>query len=236
MVSVLGSVSWGEPALRLLSLCEELDPDLPAAMHIRHSERSEITSREEREATLTENGFKAARGFGELLPGDQSYRLYHSPRTRTKETAEYIHRGLMGKNAQSRVCGVAPFRLKVHPEKMWDYMTRDWLNDERGITTFLASWVGGRYPPSEMEPSIQFAMRAAEATVANLNQIEHGMDIYVSHDVWLGLFMFHWFGAMFPGNRAQYLEGFILQLTEERMRFYTQEGMKEAYYPHWWDF
>jgi broad specificity phosphatase PhoE len=236
MGSVLGSASWGEPALRLLSLCEELDPGLPAAMHIRHSERSEITSREQRVATLTENGFKASREFGELLPGDRSYRLYHSPATRSEKTAEYIHRGLASKNVPSQLCGVVPFRMKVDNEKLWDYIMRDWVEEGKEMITFLASWVGGRYPPSEMESSQDFAMRAAETTVANLSQIEHGMDVYVSHDVWLGLFMFHWFGAMFPGNRAQYLEGFILQLTEDRMRFYTQEGLREAYYPHWWDF
>jgi len=131
-----------------------------------------------------------------------------------------------------------PFRPKSNDEKIWDYITRDWVSKEidDGGLTFFASWVGGRYPPSEMEPSLQFAMRAAEATVGNLRTAEGGIDIYVSHDVWVALLLFHWFGAMFPGNRAQYMEGFILQLTEEKMRFFTQDGMKEAYYPHWWGF
>jgi len=91
MSSILESVEWGKPALSLLSQSRELDPNLPAVMHIRHSERPEIASREERGANLTESGKKAAHEFGSLLPRNRSYRLYHSVMTgRSKQQMRFI--------------------------------------------------------------------------------------------------------------------------------------------------
>ncbi len=49
--SVLESVEWGKPALSLLSQCKQLDTNLPAVMHIRHTERPKPTQ-ETRELVL----------------------------------------------------------------------------------------------------------------------------------------------------------------------------------------
>jgi hypothetical protein len=43
MGSVIESVGWGKPALKLLSRCEKLDQNAPAVMHIRHTERPDAT-------------------------------------------------------------------------------------------------------------------------------------------------------------------------------------------------
>jgi len=236
MSSILESVEWGKPALALLKHCKDLDPKRPALMHIRHSERPPIHSREEGGATLTETGIKAAHEFGARLPGDRSYRLYHSSSARTIETVEHINRGLVGKNARSRLYGVMPFRPQNQQEQFWDYITRDWIEGGGGLA-FFVNWVGGRYPSSEMEPTLQFAMRAAAKTMDNLRQADAGMDIYVSHYMWVALMLFHWFGGILPLDyRVMFMDGFILQLAEERMRVYTKYGKKEAYYPHWWNF
>ncbi len=178
---------------------------------------------------------EAAHEFGARLPGDRSYRLYYSSSTRAIETAEHINRGLVGKNTRSRLCGVMPFRPQNQQERFWDYVTRDWIEGGGGLA-FFVNWVGGRYPPSEMEPTLQFAMRAAAETVDNLKQADAGMDIYVSHDMWVALMLFHWFGIMLLRDGVMFMDGFILQLAEERMHVYTKYGKKEAYYPHWWNF
>ena len=34
----------------------------------------------------------------------------------------------------------------------------------------------------------------------------------------------------------EFLEGFIVQLGEERMRVYTKDRKVDVYYPYWWNF
>ena len=124
MSSVLKSVVWGEPALSLLSQCRILDHGFPAVMHIRHSERSQISSREERGANLTESGRRVAYEFGSSLSINRSYRLFHSTSDRAKETAEEIHRGLRSIDAEACMGGVF-LRSHSDQEKLWDYLIRD---------------------------------------------------------------------------------------------------------------
>jgi hypothetical protein len=71
----------------------------------------------------------------------------------------------------------------------------------------------------------------------NLTSAEtNTFDIYVSHDTTCGAFLLHWFGIMLDERWIEFLDGFIMQLTEERLHVYTKDGKKEAYYPYWWNF
>ena len=236
MSSVLESVEWGKPALTLLSQSRELDPNLPAVMHIRHSERTEIRSREERGANLTESGKRAAYEFGSLLPRNRSYRLYHSVSDRAIETAEEVHRGLRSIDAEACVGGVF---LHSHndQEKFWYYLVRDGKLDKMTARPFFINWASGHFPPWELEPCGMFAQRAASAMMKNLEELDSsGFDIYVSHDFWVASCLFYWFGIMPSLEWIKYLDGFILQLTDDRMNVYFKDGKKEAYYPYWWSF
>jgi hypothetical protein len=81
-----------------------------------------------------------------------------------------------------------------------------------------------------------FAQRAAMVMIKNLDGLgSQDFGIYVSHDIWVASFLFNWVG-MLPHENCMFLDGFILQLAEERMHVYTKEGKKEAYYPYWWNF
>jgi broad specificity phosphatase PhoE len=237
MNSILESVEWGEPALSLLSQSRELDPKLPAVMQIRHSERSHISSREERGANLTESGRRAACEFGSSLPITRSYRLFHSTSDRAKETAEEIHRGLRSIDAEACIGGVF-IRSHSDQEKLWDYLTRDIISQgERTARPFFINWASGHFPPWELEPCRMFAQRAASAMMKNLdNHDTSGFDIYVSHDIWVASCLFYWFGIMPSVDWIGYLDGFILQQTDDCMNVYFKDGKKEAYYPYWWGF
>jgi len=238
MARVLKSVSWGKPALSLLSQCKELDTSLPAAMHIRHSERPQIQSRVERGAILTITGKEAAFEFGVNLPKDRKYRLFHTQSERARETAEKIHEGLQTQGAKTHLDGVMSFSSHHNQEKFWDYLTRDVL--DQGAKTaepFFINWVSDHYPPWEVESGRTFAQRAAVMTLNNLQAVDsNALDIYVSHDLWIAAFLFYWAGIMPSSEWMKYLDGFILQLTDERIHVYSKEGKKEAYYPYWWNF
>jgi broad specificity phosphatase PhoE len=237
MSSVLESVQWGEPALSLLAQSRELDPNLPAVMHIRHSERPKISSREERGANLTESGKRAAYEFGSLLPRNRSYRLYHSVSDRAIETAEEIHRGLRSIDAEACIDGVF-LRSHSDQDKTWDYITRDKISPGKETArSYFINRASGHYPPWELEPCGIFAQRAASVMMKNLEELDlSGFDIYVSHDVWVASYLFYWSGIMPSVDWIKYMDGFILQLTDDRMNVYSKDGKKEAYYPYWWDF
>ena len=65
MSSILESVEWGKSALTLLAQCNKLDPNLPAVMHIRHTERPRIRldSKDGDRILSTELGRNAAYEF-----------------------------------------------------------------------------------------------------------------------------------------------------------------------------
>jgi len=214
-----------------------LEEDSPAIMHVRHSERTSINSREERDATLTERGREAAYEFGAKLPKDREYRIYHSSIDRAIETAEEIQEGLRSQETETQLGGV--FMKSHHDrEKLWDYLTRDCIDVEaENARPFFINWVSNRYPPWEIEPGIIFAQRAAKVIMDNLKTTDsRGFDVYVSHDNTIASFLFYWFGIMLSTDWVQYLDGFIVQLKNARMNVYSKLGKKEVYYPYWWRF
>ena len=95
MDSVLETVEWGKSALDLIKHTQELDPNLPAFIHIRHSERPSATQRQTGfKLPLTEKGEKASYELGNKLPVTRKYHLYHTDIDRTLVTAENIMKGI----------------------------------------------------------------------------------------------------------------------------------------------
>jgi len=140
MSSILESTDWGRSTLLFLSQLRKFDSNQPAALHMRHSKwpmNSEFPD-------LTEEGIEAAYEYGTLLPLNKNYRIYHTPRNRTEQTAHQIMKGLTdnGVNVES----VEPINLSysIDTTKGILYHRR-----EREITgthqSFFYSWIGGRH-------------------------------------------------------------------------------------------
>jgi len=227
----LKSVEWGKPALSLLSLSRELDPDLPAVMHVRHSERPPLTPESVVETSLTDQGRKVAFEMGTQLPRDKSYRLYHSISNRAIDTAEEIDKGLRSNNVDSIIRGVF-----IHSHDDYEKFIRYLLQySNETARPFVLKWASGHFPPWEMEPCRLFAQRTASVMMKNLEELDSsGFDIYVSHDIWIAPYLFYWFGIMPSVEWLEYLDGFILQLTEDRMKIFYNRRKMESYYPYWW--
>jgi len=237
MVSVLESVEWGGPALSLLSRCDDLDPDLPAVMHLRHTERpmKELASPENFAQVSTEQGKKAAYEFGTRLPLDRRYRFYHTYLERTKETAEEIKEGIVDNGGRADIIGSLPLSTIVNRER-YDELGRREAELMPEVLGLFYKWVGGHYPPWVRLPSLEFSQRGASIVVDNLRSAEADVfDVYVSHDVFVAPFLLHWFGVQ-PSDWVSFLDGFMFQLGDERMHVYTKYGRREAYYPYWWSF
>lgn len=240
MSSVLKSVEWGVPALNLLSQCTQLDPNLPAIMHIRHSERPQINSQEERRSIITDAGKKAAYEFGANLPRIREYRIFYSKANRAVQTAQMIQKGLRSNSVRAQLKGKASLFLDGDEDRFWHYIDRDVLEIQAENTrarAFFIKLIGDHYPPSEIESPRSFSQRIAFYMMENLRKSQSdGFDVYVSHDVSVASLLLYWCGILPGPEWIQFLDGFILQLTDEYMLVYSKYGKKEIYYPHWWNF
>ena len=243
MSSVLDSVKWSKPALALLKQCTNIDPNLPAVMHIRHTERPKATEESFKlsiktgKSTLysTEKGKQAAYEFGKMLPDNRQYRIYHSPIDRSRETAEKIHEGLLYRQADSTLVG-AFLRLNHDRVKNMEYLKRDIVDaGEANARQYLFNHISGHFPPWEIESGILIAKRHAEIMLNNLKSAKpYTFDVYVSHDTVCALFLFYWFGVVVDENWVEFLDGFIMQQTDNRLILFTKDGKREVHYPYWW--
>jgi len=241
MPSVLESVEWGKPALTLLSKCKQLDPNLPAVMHVRHTERpiEEPGSPDVHKIISTEQGRQAAREFGASLPHSRSYRLYHTNIERTRETAVNICEGILANDGSSNVIGSVPLIPIVDRDRWFYYARREYEmgSEKPWLLNLFTKWISGHYPPWVRVPALDFSQRGAALTMKNLKSAKtNTFDIYVSHDMTCGVFLLYWFGIMPDERWIEFLDGFIMQIKEERMHVYTKDGKKESYYPYWWNF
>ena len=243
MTSVLDSIEWGKPALSLIEQIKKLDPTLPATLHIRHTERPQATPEGLKQAMKaghsqllsSERGKQAAFELGGQLPKGREYRVYHTSVKRTHETAENIHKGILAQNLKSKIEGVFFKGPNDDYPKRLLYMSRDTPELDKSIRQFFIHRVSGRYPPWELEDMMLVAKRQAAIMVENLRTAKSNtLDVCVSHEVSIACFMLYWFGIMPDERFIDFLDGFIVQLYDEKMTVFTKDGRKEIYYPYWW--
>ena len=229
---VLESVEWGEPVLSLLSRLDEVDDSGPAALILRHSEVKYQTFEDLLGVRLTELGLKAANEIGTLLPSDRRYRVYHTFFPRSKQTAEEIAGGLMSAGASVAFEGERPnmsIAMKDDVARaIWDYPEGSW---------FLMDWLSHRLSPDLFINSLDLAMLAAKEVCNQLKDAEpECVDIHVSHGEMVALYMFYWLGLPPVRGTFGFLNGFILQLGEDKLTAYIGDKVRRVNYPHWWDF
>jgi len=227
---ILGNVSWGKPALTLLKHSGQLDFEYPSIMVIRHSERQEPKEIEKiHRAQITETGKKCAKRFGQLLPTNINYCIYHSISERTEDTATEIHQGIIKNGGQSILKGQCPVLSHIlqYQDSFNEYLSMD-------MGDFFNNWISGLYPPYKLEDSKQFAKRFAHYAFKELLTAKNNdMHIYVSHDIFILNYMFHWFGINLASEWLKYLDGFILQIKNNVQHIYYKKGLKLTRIPYW---
>ncbi len=232
MSSILDSVTWGNSALSLLAQCKHLDPDKPSILQIRHSE----WLLDRRFPNLTEKGQQAAIDFGTKLPINNSYRIYHTDSERTQQTAHQIHKGIISKENEAELVGVFNRPEGYARENVLRYIFREReLGIENPVRSSFLNWVGGKYPPDEFFPVKDFGVQIAKMALKNMESASQStIDVYVTHENWVAAIMLSWLG-MSPENWVSFLDGFLVQLYSEKMKVFSKQGIREVYYPYWWN-
>lgn len=234
MPSLLETVNWGKNALTFLDQpLKGINTDKPAIIYLRHSEADYSQVESPRDGTLTEEGLQTSLEFGERLPKTFSYRIFHSEYPRARITAEKIHQGLLNQNADSQIAGSQSYLMftKSNDAKLSHYFNKQYR------TEFLTHWISERLSPKNVEPSLELAKESAKQVTHNLREAKPGsIDLYVNHDIIILPIMFHWFGVYHAYPWAGHLDGFILQLYEDKMVFIDKEGEHAVDYPYWWTF
>ena len=232
MPSILKTVKWGITALKFLDQpMKRINKDKPALIFLRHSKADYSQVNSLREGILTEQGIEASLEFGERLPNTNFYRIYHSEYPRATITAEGIHQGIMNQKGESTLIGSRPYLMfsKSDDTQIGRYFNRARARD------FQIHWISGRYPPKDVESSLELAIESAKQVTYNLSEAEpSSIDLYVTHDIIILVMLFHWFGVFHVFPWAGLLDGFILQLYEKKMIFIDKEGEHKVDYPHWW--
>jgi hypothetical protein len=97
-------------------------------------------------------------------------------------------------------------------------------------------WIAGLVTPKScILPSEEFAKNVSDYTVKKLKSTTpKTIDVYVSHDTYIGSIMFHWFGIPIPRNGVDFLDGFVLQLYDDKMIVYYRNNEATLDYPQWW--
>ena len=241
MTSILENVEWGARVQQLLHHVRDLDPEKPAVIQIRHSERPEVNLQSMQtnfSTPLTERGEKAAYQFGLDLPKERSYHLYHTDVDRTISTAEKIYQGVNDNSGVSEVKGEIPLAMTIDGaavSQIFREMKKHYDEAEMA-QAFTYRWTTGRYPPWVLMPSIEFAQIGASMIVKNLSDAgKRDVHIWVSHDSWVAAFLMHWLGES-CFDWVTFMDGFILQFNEDTITYYFRDKKKDIKYPYWWNF
>ncbi|MCX6653867.1 MAG: hypothetical protein NTY03_01965 [Candidatus Bathyarchaeota archaeon] len=184
-------------------------------------------------------GLAAAVDFGARLLGDRRYRLYHTYVQRTRQTAEAIRDGVVSRRGSAEIADEVPFRYSIDRNAVQRYLSkvreRCGSEDETAVG-FTNDWLAGLVtPPSCILPSYEFARTVADYTFRKLESASTDtLDIYVSHDTFVGSVMFHWFGVPVHQDGIAFLDGFLLQLEDDGMVVWFRNKRMALNYPHWW--
>ena len=238
MTFTLELVEWGKSALDLINHTKELDPNVPAVLHIRHSERPQMELQKHAfKMALSERGEKASIEFGVQLPVNRNYSFYHTDIDRTQMTAKKIQQGIQYNGGASEIVGEIPLFSFLDYEEAGKILREMKIeDDELRARTVFYRWLSGIYPPWIIKPSLDFSQFGASLMMKNLREAEcDDFHVWVSHENWVAAFLMHWLGE-WSFEWIPFLDGFILQFYDDHIVSFFRGKKKKLNYPYWWNF
>ena len=231
-VNIWENANWTVQARNIIKALKEFPVNSKIIMILRHSHRNDPTELEKlHELRLTPQGHQVAKIFGQKLPNERAIRLYHSPVGRCQETAEDILTGFkaIGGNGALKGALTPLFFAGTAPKFFLD------INVKESPLGFMFRWAVGFYSPDLISPLQNYCQKAAEIIWNGIKDApERGIDIHITHDVFLIALRFGWFGIPPSEEWVPFLGGIAFTLTENKIKLFVKNQFISMNAPYWW--
>ncbi len=206
--------NWSSQAKRLIQGLNQFPQNAKIVLLLRHSHRKESDDVKELESLgLTELGSKIANTFGSSLPKQRPLRLFHSPSPRCMETALKIIEGFQ------KVGGVSEYLGAISPlnetKSSKGFITTQALK-YRGIE-FIKLWQENQFSKKDIIPFSEYCAIIYDNMIYASNTAqEGGIDIHVSHDLFIVALRYGWFDRIKKYEWVSFLGGFAVSFNKSQ--------------------
>jgi len=228
--------TWTKQASKILEGLGKFPAHSKIIIILRHSQRYEpklVNEIDLKEANmeLTPLGQEIAKKFGENLPLDRPVRLFHSPRSRCRVTAEKIYQGFTEVNGKGDFIGEcnALYGIGINSQSYLDE-----FNTYKNFQVILR-YLAGVYSPDLWPPAQPFYQRSGEQIWSQTDsKSESGINIFVTHDFHTMIFRFGWFGLPPDERWVDYLGGFAFSVMKDHILLLDYGKLIKLGIPYWW--
>jgi len=231
-VNIWENAEWTLQTRNIIKALKEFPENSKIILLLRHSHRNNPTASEKMfELKLTPQGHQIATIFGQKLPTSRSIRLFHSVVERCQETAEDILTGFESVGGEGTLNGVLTplFHAGTAPKFFLN------LFKNENPLEFLYRWAVGFYSPDKIFPFQSYCQNAADVIWNGINDAqEGGIDILVTHDIFLIALKYGWFGLPPDQDWVPFLGGVAFVLTENKIKLFDRDRFHAIPNPYWW--
>jgi len=231
-VNIWENADWTVQARNITEAIDRFPVDSKIILVLRHSHRNNPTENEKIvDLKLTPQGHHIAKIFGQKLPCSRTVRLFHSIVERCKETAENILEGFESVGGKGTINGILTplFQAGTAP--------RFFLNifKNESPLEFMYRWAVGFYSPETITPFQEYCQNAANYIwKGTKNAQEGGIDIHITHDIFLIALKYGWFALPPDQDWVPFLGGVAFVLNENEIELFDKDRFLSIPHPYWW--
>lgn len=231
-VEIWENAAWTNQARNIINAIKKFPETSKIIILLRHSHRNNPNKFEKmHEVKLTPQGHQIANIFGQKLPTSRPIRLYHSVVERCQETAEEIIKGF------ESVGGIGATKGILAP--LFDTGTAPgfFLNlfEKESPFKFIHRWVVGFYSPDNIRPFQLYCQNAANVIWKKVKDAqESGIDIHITHDIFIVALRYGWFGLPPDKDWIPFLGGVAFVVKENEIELFDKDRFLSIPIPYWW--
>ncbi|MBY9013050.1 MAG: histidine phosphatase family protein [Candidatus Lokiarchaeota archaeon] len=227
---------WTKQARNIIDNLDKFPAPSKITIIMRHSQRNEpkLVNESDIEGAnmeLTPLGEEIAKIFGNNLPKNRAVRLFHSPRSRCKVTAEKIYQGFTEMNGRGQFIGEcnALYGIGINGQSYLDE-----FNSYKNYQVIL-KYLAGIYSPELWPPAEPFYKRSGDRIWSQTeSSSQGGINIFITHDFHIMIFRFGWFGLPPDEHWVDYLGGFVFSIMKDHILLLDHGNLIKLGIPYWW--
>jgi len=232
-VNIWENAEWTVQTRNIANVLKEFPESSKIILLLRHSHRNNPTASEKmHELKLTPLGHQIATIFGQKLPISRPIRLFHSVVERCQETAEDILAGFESVGGKGmRIGALTPlFHAGTAPK----FFVNVFKNENP--LKFLYRWAVGFYSPDIITPFQSYCQNAANVVWKGIKDAQKsGIDIHITHDIFLIALKYGWFGLPPDQEWVPFLGGVAFVLNENEIKLFDKDRFLSIPKPYWWN-